>query len=408
MREITNDQLGQLLSELPANPRIVASGNFATPHTLMQSAAASIPAFRLFMLNAHPGIPDRDGIEYESPFVGPGMRGSSRLTYIPCRLSLVPVLFRDHHQPDVVMLNTSMPRGGKVSLGTEVNVLPAAIESVRARGGIVIAQCNSEMPYTFGDAEIDESLIDYFVSVTEPLAEKPTVGVDDVANQIGDTVATLVADGSTLQLGIGAIPDSVVSQLTKRKNLRIWTEMFSDGVLGLHRSGALDSDAQITASFVFGSRDLYDWVNLNERVHMLRTETTNNPALIAQQRQMTSINSALQVDLYDQANASHVRGRIYSGFGGSTDFIVGALHAQGGKSIMALPAWHQKANVSTIVPRITEYVTSFQHSHVVTEQGVADCFGHNEKEQAQNLIQRAAHPSAREELLAAAKAMGLG
>jgi acyl-CoA hydrolase len=407
VRELSIEQLKQVLGALPDNPRIVASGNFATPHALLGAAEASIANFRLFMLNAHPGIPDRDGIIFESPFVGPGMRGSARLSYIPSRLSLVPVLFRDHHQPDVVMLNTSRASGGKVSLGTEVNVLPAAIESARARGALVIAQCNSEMPYTFGDAEIDKSLIDYFIDVSEPLAEKPAPSADDIASQIGETVSSLVHDGSTLQLGIGAIPDSVVAQLTQRKSLRIWTEMFSDGVLGLDRAGALDEAVQITASFVFGSRELYDWIDSNERVRMLRTETTNNPALIAKQPQMTSINSALQVDLYDQANASHVRGRIYSGFGGSTDFIVGALHATGGKSIMALPSWHAKANVSTIVPRITEYVTSFQHSHVITEQGVADCFGHSEKEQASNLIHRAAHPSAREELLAAAASMGL-
>lgn len=407
MREITIDQLKQVLSGLGAKPRIIASGNFATPHSLLQVAAASIEEFRLFMLNAHPGVPDREGIEFESPFVGPGMRGSARLTYIPCRLSLVPVLFRDHHLPDVVMINTSVPRNGKVSLGTEVNVLPAAIEAVRARGGLVIAQCNTEVPYTFGDSEIDFDLIDFAIGVSEPLAEKPTSNLDDVASRIGETVSTLVGDGSTLQLGIGAIPDSVVAKLVSRKNLRVWTEMFSDGVLGLYRAGALDTDEKITASFVFGSRELYDWVNLNEQIQMRRTEITNNPALIAKQRQMTSINSALQVDLYDQANASHVRGRIYSGFGGSTDFIVGALHAAGGKSIMALPSWHQKANVSTIVPRITEYVTSFQHSHVITEQGIADCFGHSEKQQANNLIRQAAHPSAREELLAAAATMGL-
>jgi acyl-CoA hydrolase len=407
VRELSIEQLKHLLGALPDNPRIVASGNFATPHALLGAAEASIANFRLFMLNAHPGIPDRDGIIFESPFVGPGMRGSARLTYIPCRLSLVPVLFRDHHKPDIVMLNTSRASGGRVSLGTEVNVLPAAIESARAGGALVIAQCNSEMPYTFGDAEIDESLIDYYIDVSEPLAEKPAPSADDIASQIGETVSSLVLDGSTLQLGIGAIPDSVVSQLTTRRSLRIWTEMFSDGVLGLDRADSLDEATQITASFVFGSRELYDWIDRNERVRMLRTETTNNPALIAKQPQMTSINSALQVDLYDQANASHVRGRIYSGFGGSTDFIVGALHATGGKSIMALPSWHAKANVSTIVPRITEYVTSFQHSHVITEQGVADCFGHSEKEQAFNLIHRAAHPSAREELLAAAASMGL-
>jgi len=407
VRKVTIDQLKQILGDLPANPRIVASGNFATPHTLLAAADEVIAEFRLFMINAHPGIPDRERVTYESPFVGPGMRRHPRLSYVPCRLSLVPVLFRDHYIPDVVLLNTSTVRHDTVSLGTEVNILPAAIEAARKHGGIVVAQANSKMPYTYGDAQLYENEIDYLIEVDEDLAEKPAGTPDPVANQIGETIAPLITDGSTLQLGIGSIPDAVVGKLESRRGLRIWTEMFSDGVLGLANAGALDADLPITASFIFGSRELYDWVDLNKGIRMLRTERTNDPAQIAKQAKMTSINSALQVDLYDQANASHVRGQVYSGFGGSTDFIVGALHARGGRSFIALPSWHQKANASTIVPRISEYVTSFQHSHVVTEQGVADCFGHSEKQQAHNLIENAAHPDARNELRAAAAKMGL-
>jgi acyl-CoA hydrolase len=196
--------------------------------------------------------------------------------------------------------------------------------------------------------------------------------------------------------------------LGNSKDLRIWTEMFSDGVLNLHKSGVLDPESTITASFVFGSRELYDWLDRNRKVRMLRTERTNNPAEIAKQVRMTSINSALQVDLFDQANASRVRGRIYSGIGGSTDFIVGSLHSRGGASYMALPSWHPKAQVSTIVPVLEENVTSFQHSFVVTENGIASCFGRSESEQAANLIERAAHPSVRDDLWRAAEAHGLG
>ncbi|MEI6649180.1 MAG: acetyl-CoA hydrolase/transferase C-terminal domain-containing protein, partial [Actinomycetes bacterium] len=173
------------------------------------------------------------------------------------------------------------------------------------------------------------------------------------------------------------------------------------------RLGALDEDVPITASFIFGSRELYDWLHLNRRVRMLRTEKTNDPSQIAKQARMTSINACLQVDLFDQANASRVRGKIYSGFGGSTDFIVGALHSRGGQSFMALPSWHEKTGTSTIIPKITEAVTSFQHSYVVTENGVAPCFGRSEFEQAANLIEKAAHPNAREELWDAAFKMGL-
>ena len=209
-----------------------------------------------------------------------------------------------------------------------------------------------------------------------------------------------VANGSTLQLGIGAIPNAVIASMQKHQGLKIWTEMFSDGVLSLARNGAIDPDSTLTASFLFGTRDLYDWVNLNERVHMRRTEVTNDPGVISMQMQMTSINAVLQVDLNDQANASFVNGLPYSGFGGSTDFIVGALHAMGGASFMALPSWHDKTGNSNIVTRLTEPATSFQHSFVVTEQGVAECFGRTAIEQATNLIEKAAHPDAREGLRA--------
>ena len=407
MRVVNFEGLKQILERLPENPRLVASGNFAAPATLLKAADESLPKFRLHMLNAHPGIPDRDGITYESAFVGPGMRHHERLTYIPCRLSLVPVLFRDHFVPDAVLIHTSARRNGTVSLGTEVNILPAAIEAVRARGGLVIAQSNPKMPYTYGDAQVDESEIDFLIEVDEPLATKPVAEIGDETRIIGEQISQRISSGSTLQLGIGAIPDAVLGALGQQTGLRIWSEMFSDGVLELSRRSALDADAPITASFVFGSQELYEWLDLNRQVQMLRTEKTNDPAQIARQQQMTSINSALQIDLRDQANASFVRGEIYSGFGGSTDFIVGALHSKGGASFMALQSWHPKANQSTIVPKLSEPATSFQHSFVVTEQGTADCFGHSAAEQAQNLIEHAAHPDVRDSLRAAAAEMGL-
>ena len=317
------------------------------------------------------------------------------------------VIIRDHAIPDVVLIHTSPRRYDTVSLGTEVNILPAAIETVRNRGGIVIAQANKNMPYTYGDAQIYENEIDFLIEVDEPLAEhKPGHG-NEIAQAIGVKIAELVKDQSTLQMGIGAIPDAVLNLLQKRKGLRIWTEMFSDGVLNLEEVGALDNEVPISASFMFGTKRLYEWVNLNRRIQMLRTEKTNDPSQIARQARMTSVNAALQVDLYDQANASRVNGKIYSGFGGSTDFIVGSLHSRGGHSFMALPSWHAKSNKSKIIPLVEEAVTSFQHSYVVTEFGIARCFGRSEREQAQNIIDYAAHPNAKAELAAAGKKMGL-
>ena len=407
MRKITVDEFKRVLLDIPDNPRVLASGNFATPKTLLTAFDSVVPNYTLHMLNAQMGIPDREGVQYETAFVGPGMRNSPRLNYIPSRLSLLPVLIRDHLIPDIVLIHTSERRFDTLSLGTEVNILPAAIETVRARGGIVIAQSNKQMPYTYGDAQIYENEIDFLIEVDEPLAEHHPIHLTPTAKAIGEKIAELVKDQSTLQMGIGAVPDAVLELLQKRSGLRIWTEMFSDGVLNLHKVGALDDEVPITASFVFGSRELYDWLHLNRRVQMLRTEKTNDPSQIAKQARMTSVNAALQVDLYDQANASRVRGRIYSGFGGSTDFIVGSLHSRGGHSFMALPSWHEKSESSNIIPLVDEAVTSFQHSFVVTENGVARCFGRSQTEQAQNLINFAAHPKARESLSQAGKKMGL-
>ena len=407
MKRITLEQLKAVVAHLPPNPRIVASGNFAAPHAVLRVLDEQVPEYTLHMLNAQPGIPDREGVTFETCFVGPAMRHSPRLRYIPSRLSLVPVLYRGPLRPDAVIVHASAPRYDTVSLGIEVNVMPAAIEAARELGAPVIVQANPQMPYTYGDGQLYDTEIDYLVEVDEPVAEAPLREPSEVSQQIGDRIAAQVLDGSTLQLGIGGVPDAVLHRLTERQGLRIWSEMFSDGALALEHSGALDPQIPLTASFLFGSRDLYDFVHLNHRVRMLRTETTNEPGRIARQRQMTSVNSALQVDLFDQANASRMKGRIYSGFGGSVDFIDGALHSRGGASYIALPSWHPKARVSTIVPRLEEPVTSFQHSFVVTEQGVAPVVGLSERDQARSLIENAAHPDAREALWVAAAAQGL-
>jgi len=407
MKVVSVEQLSSVLSDLPKNPRVIASGNVATPTVLLGVLDRQVETFRLHMLNAQHGIPDRDGVTYETTFIGPGMRGSERLQYVPCRLSLVPVLYRDHYRPDAVLLHASARHHDTVSLGLETNVMPAAIEAAREHGGLVIAQANPQMPYTYGDAQIYENDIDYLVEVDEPIPTPGGSEISDASRRIGELVAAQISSGSTMQMGIGAVPDAVLSSMTEVTHMSVWTEMFSDGVLTLEKRGQLDPDVPVTASFAMGSRELYDWMDGNRRVRMLRTESTNNPGNISRQRQMTSVNAAMQVDLFDQANASRVKGRIYSGFGGSTDFIVGALHSRGGQSFIALPSWHPKAHVSTIVPLITEPVTSFQHTYVATEQGLARTFGLSQTDQATNIIEKAAHPDARDALREAAVGFGL-
>lgn len=407
MRVIDIDQLSLIAEKLPKNPRIIASGNFGTPFTFLTALDKHLNDYKLNMLNAQPGIPDREGVTFETAFVGAGMRNSPRLEYFPGRLSLVPRMIRTHTRPDLVVIHSSTPRAGLVSLGNEVNVLPAAIESARKHNALVVAVANPHMPYTFGDSEIPLEDIDFLVEVSEPLLTKPHSEPSEIAKKIGFEIATRINDGSTLQLGIGAIPDAVLSALPERRGLRIWTEMFSDGVLDLRKAGALDVRTHVTASFVFGSQELYDWINLNPRVRMRRTEVTNSSGNIGKQQRMISVNAALQVDLYDQANSSRIKDRIYSGFGGSTDFIIGALKSKGGLAFMALPSWHEKSNSSTIIPKLIEPVTSFQHSYVVTENGAAHCAGTSQGQQALNLINHAAHPNAREYLKSEASKLNL-
>jgi acyl-CoA hydrolase len=401
------EDLGTVLHGLPPRPRVVVTGNAATPWTLLHAFDAEVADYVLNLLNPHPGVPDREGVVLETSFVGAGARRSPRLAYVPARLSMVPLLFGSTLPPDVVLLHTSTEYDGKLSLGAEVNVLPAAIEAVRARGGLVIAQADPDIPYVYGDGELPLDVFDYVVEAVDPLGRPGAAPVDDVSAAIADRVAARIGDGATLQLGIGAVPDAVLAGLRDHHDLRVWSEMVSDGVLELEQRGCLDSRRPLTASFLLGSDKLYRWAHLNPRLRLLRTETTNDPGLISRNQAMVSVNTALQVDLYGQVNASRIRGRIHSGFGGQTDFIVGAMHAKGGQAVLALRSWHPRADVSTIVPMVEEPLTSFQPSAVVTEQGSAELFGYTEGQQAEALIEQAAHPQVREELREEGYALGL-
>ena len=408
MQILSTEALGNALTALPDNPRIVISGNAAIPHDAIPVIDGALERYIIHALNASAGAaPVREGVTAETCFVGSGMRKHPGLAYVPARLSLVPQLFKGPLPPDAVVIHCAPARDGQLSLGIECNILPAAIEACRARSGRIIAVINDQMPYTYGDAQVPVNQVDLAIEVSTALPEVPPAVPDDSSNRIGELVAARVPNGATLQAGIGAIPDATIAQLRNHTGLRIWTETFSDGVLALERLGAMDASNPLTTSFMMGTRDLYDWLDGNPRVRMMRTERTNDPALIALQRSMTSINTALEIDLFGQANASRINARIYSGFGGQTDFIVGALHSPGGQAFMAMRSWHPKANVSTIVPLIDEPVTSFQQSAVVTENGVAELWGYTQQAQARHLIRDAAHPDGREELWEEARELGL-
>ncbi len=406
MRIATAEEVTAALRALPGpEPRLVVSGNFATPTVLLDAAAEALERCRLFVLNAQVTVGRSPGVVSETPFVGPGMRHDPNLDYLPMRLSLVPRLFDSLRPPDAVLVQTSPPHEGKVSLGIEVDIVPAAIERARARGGLVVAQLNRSMPYTFGDGELEVECIDLAVEADQPLVSPVLAPAGDGELRIGEHVASFADDGATLQLGIGQIPDVAARRLTGRRHLRIWSEMISDGVLALERAGAMDAGHPIQTSFLVGSPELYEWVHRNPRVRLTRTEIINDPARIAANPAMLSVNMAMQIDLFAQANASFVNGMVHSGFGGQPDFVAGALHSPGGHAIIALHSWHEKSDESTIVPVLSNPVTSYQHSAVVTEHGCARIFGRSERAQAELIIDHVADPRARDGLRVAAEGL---
>lgn len=406
MRFVSPEQLGRALPVLPANPRIVTQGSFGTPRALLGLLDAAVPQYRLFIVNGLGRLPDRDGVRIETSFVGSGLRGNPRVDYYPARLSVTPRLFSVTLPPDVVAVQTSRVVDGKVSLGIEVQVIPGAIEALKARGGLLIAQINEEMPFIHGDGVLDVSDIDLAVEVAEPVPVAGDVPIDDESADLGERLAAMIPEGGTLQMGIGALPGAVLKALHGAKRLRVWTELMADGFHHLALTGVLDPDHPITATFAYGSAEMYAWADRNPQLRLLRCETTNSPGMIAQQPAVTSINTALQVDLFGAVNATRVNDRIISGTGGQADFVVGAIHSPGGQSIIALKSWHPKADRSTVVPKLSESTTSLQPSWVVTEQGTARIFGASQRDQALGIIQ-VAHPRVRDELTAEAERMGI-
>jgi acyl-CoA hydrolase len=254
---------------------------------------------------------------------------------------------------------------------------------------------------------VDVDRIDLGLEVDAPLPSPGPRLADTRCATIGERVAGYATDGCTVQLGIGQIPDAAATALRGSRGLGVWSEMVSDGVLDLDRSGALDPGREICASFLFGSPELYAWADDNPRLILRRTEVINDPAQIARQPAMLSVNTALQVDLFDQANASYVRSAVYSGFGGQPDFVIGALHSPGGHAVVALRSWHDKSDTSAVVPLLADPVTSFQHSVIVTEHGAAEVFGRSNVDQARLLVDRVADPRARNGLREAAGCFGV-
>lgn len=346
-----------------------------------------------------------------SCFVGGNVRNavnSNIGNYIPIFLSEIHLLFKYDILPlDVAFIHVSPPdQHGFCTLGTSIDVSLAAIQKAK----LVIAQVNPKVPRSHGDGNVHQSKIDFAVQVDTPIFSHEVLQPNAIEQKIGHYIANLVEDGATLQMGIGAIPNAVLSNLGDRKGLGIHTEMFSDGILPLVEKGVITGEhkviknGKIVTCFAMGSQKLYDFIDDNPIVHFKEASYTNDTALIRQNPKVTAINSAIEIDLTGQVCADTIGKRQYSGVGGQMDFIRGASLSKGGKAIIAMPSV-TKNGVSKISPFLNEgagVTTTRAHVHyVATEYGIVDLYG-------KNLLQRAkaltsiAHPDHRESLEKAA------
>lgn len=338
-------------------------------------------------------------------FIGKNVRHTLKAgngSYTPVFLSEIPRLFKQHIiDLDVVLIHVSVPdRHGYCSLGVSVEATLAAIDNAK----IVIAQVNPQMPRTHGAGIIHHTEIDYFVECNEALPTHEMAEPSVIENKIGGYVADLIDDRSTLQMGIGSIPNAVLSRLTNHKDLGLHTEMFSDGVIDLIISDVINGNykkinrGRALTTFLMGSKRLYDYVDDNPFIEMRASNYTNNTAYIKQNPKMVAINSAIEVDLTGQVCADSIGTSMYSGVGGQMDFIRGASLSEGGKAIIALPSVTNKG-ISRIVPVLKPgagVVTTRAHVHyVVTEYGVANLYGKTIKERVRSLVD-IAHPDHRE------------
>ncbi len=345
-------------------------------------------------------------------FIGKNVReaiNQGRADFTPIFLSEIPQLFYSGQMRlDVAMVMVSKPDAyGYCSLGIHPDLAVSAIKTAK----VVIAQLNEHMPRVHGDTFVHVSRINYFVEHNSPLVELPSQEIDDTSMAIARHVASMVNNQSTLQMGIGNIPNAVLSLLGNHRDLGIHTEMFSDGVVKLIECDVITNNkkgfhpGKAVSSFAMGSSALYDYLDDNPHFEFHPTEYVNSPKLIARNKNMVSINSAIQVDLTGQICADSMGAKLYSGIGGQVDFIRGAAMSPGGKPIIALPSTAKKGTLSRIVPTLEPgagVVTSRGDVHyVVTEYGVAYLHGKTIRERAMALIE-VAHPDFRGELRQAA------
>ena len=342
-----------------------------------------------------PGLEER--FRHTAFFIGKNVREavqSGRADFMPVFLSEIPRLIRSRRvKVDVALIQVSPPdRHGFVSLGVSVDIVRAAVDSA----DLVIAELNPQMPRTHGDSFLHIDRIGHCVPVDYELPEHPRPQQDEVSLEIGRHVARLIPNGATLQIGIGKIPDAVMTALHGHGNLGVHSEMVSDGTMELAEGGIINGrkktllPGKLVSSFLMGTEKLYQWAHDNPEIEMRPSEFTNDPFVIARNDDMVSINSALAVDLTGQVAADTLRGKFFSGIGGQVDFIRGAIGSRNGKAIIAMPSTAQKGTVSRIQLALQEgagVVTSRGDvRYIVTEYGTADLWGKNIRQRCMALI----------------------
>jgi acyl-CoA hydrolase len=403
------------LACVASQQRIFVQGAAATPTTLLEALCLrrDLEGVRLYHLHtAGPGHfadPEHNGrFRSISLFTGPPLReavAAGRADFMPIFLSDIPGLFLSGRIPlDVALVQLSPPDAhGNCTLGTSVDTARAAVDSAR----FVVAEINAQVPRTHGNTAVRLDQLHAFTLTDHPIHAAELAAPTDVEARIGAIVADLVEDGSTLQMGIGAIPDAVLRRLGNKHDLGIHTEMFSDGVIDLIESGVVTNrlkkvhPGRSVTSFVSGSQRLYDFVDDNLLVEFHGCDRTNDTALISKNDKVVALNSALEIDLTGQVCADSMGHKVFSGIGGQMDFIRGAARSRGGKAIIALPSTAAKGTVSRIASALKPgagVVTTRGHVHwVVTEHGAVDLHGMTLRERGEALIS-IAHPDFRAEL----------
>ncbi|WP_026704003.1 acetyl-CoA hydrolase/transferase family protein [Flavobacterium soli] len=348
-----------------------------------------------------------ESFHINSFFIGKNVRHTLQAgngSYTPVFLSELPHLFRKKVlKLNVVLIHVSLPdRHGYCSLGVSVEATLAAIENAE----YVIAQVNPRMPRTFGDGVIHVSEINYLVEVDVPIHSHEMALISPEEDRIGTYVASLIEDESTLQMGIGSIPNAALTKLIHHKNLGLHTEMFSDGVVDLIENDVINCNfkgvarGRALATFLIGSQRLYDFVNDNPFVEMRESSFVNDTSVIRRNPKMVAINSAIEVDITGQVCADSIGAKMYSGVGGQMDFIRGASLSTGGKAIIALPSVTKKGE-SRIVPFLRQgagVVTTRSHvQYIITENGIADLYGKTLKQRMLEMV-KIAHPMHQENI----------